>query len=151
MTAEHSQHHSPPLRAGHSGHSGHSEPPIADEVTASVTDDDGIVVITVSRRVERESSDAGPDDSLTVIDIDGEIDVDTVPLVELALAQGLAGRMAVCCDLTRVTFLGAAGAHALLTAHVRAVAARRVFYLRGVQGIAAHVLNAIDPGRIVPR
>src|SRR4051812_1898290 len=118
--------------------------PVPDGLTASVADEDGRTVVTVSRSVERELSDAGPDDSLTVVTVEGEIDQDTVSLLELALARALSGRMSVCCDLTGVTFFGAAAARVLLAAQAHAAETGRVFFLRGVQGITARVINAVD-------
>lgn len=94
---------------------------------------------------------AGHGDWLTVVAVEGEIDQDTAPLVRLALSQALDGRAAVCCDLSRVTFLGAAGAGMLLSAHARAVASGRVFFLRGAWGITARVLDVVDPEGIVER
>jgi anti-anti-sigma factor len=114
-------------------------------------DDPGHVAVTVSRRVERELSDISPDDALTVVAVAGEIDEDTVSLVGSALARALNGPTSVCCDLSGVTFFGAAAARTLLAAHFLAVATGRIFFLRGVRGITARVLNAVDPGLIVPR
>ena len=107
--------------------------------------------VGVSTQVEWESSDAGPDDGLAVIEVVGEIDQDTAPLVELALERALDDRTSVCCDLSRVTFFGAAAAHTLLDAHGRAAETGRVFFLRGVRGTTAWVLNLADPGHRIPR
>jgi anti-anti-sigma regulatory factor len=112
---------------------------------------DSRTLLVISTSVEREPFDAGPDDALTVVAVDGDIDPDTAPLVRCALARVLAGRMPVCCDLARVTFFGAAAAHTILDANSGAMATGRIFFLRGVQGIAGQVLNAVDPGHIVPR
>jgi anti-anti-sigma factor len=107
--------------------------------------------VGVSWQVECESSDAGPEDALAVIEVVGEIDQNTAPLIELALERALDGRTSVCCDLSRVTFFGAAAAHTLLDAHGRAMETGRVFFLRGVRGTTARVLNLADPGHRIPR
>jgi anti-anti-sigma factor len=141
----------PPWLIDHPGRVEQVRQPFSDGVAASVADADGETVVTVSSRVERESSDAGPDDALTVIAIDGEIDQDTAPLVRLALEQALHGRTSVCCDVSRVSFFGVAAAHTVLDAHSHAVETGCVFFLRGVRGTAARVLNAVDPCHRVPR
>jgi anti-anti-sigma factor len=94
---------------------------------------------------------AGSGDPRSVVAIDGEIDQDTAPLVRLALSHALDGRLPVCCDLSRVTFFGAAAANAVLAAHRQASAAGNRFFLCGVQGITGRVLAIVDPDRIVPR
>ncbi|MEU4242523.1 STAS domain-containing protein [Actinoplanes sp. NPDC026619] len=144
MTAEHS----------HRLPQGKAEIPwqiFVDGPTVGIAGDDGTMVITVSRRIERESADESPDDRLSVVAVTGEIDHDTVALIHVALDQALAGRAAVCCDLSGVTFCGAAAARVLLAVHSRAVETGRIFFLRGVSGITARVLNALDPDHRIPR
>ena len=114
-------------------------------VTATVADDAETILVTVSTAL----TSAG--DPQTVVAVDGEIDQDTAPLVRLALSQALDGPMPVCCDLSRVTFFGAAAANTVLAAHRQATAFGKVFFLRGVQGITGRVLTIIDPDRVVPR
>ena len=108
----------------------------------------GPALVTLSRRVEWESVGGGP---LSVVRVGGEIDQDTAPLVALALARALDAHASVCCDLSEVTFFGAAGAHALLAAHRRALETGRAFSLRGVHGVADRVMEALDPGQSIPR
>jgi anti-anti-sigma factor len=120
-----------------------------DGVTATVADDARSILVRVSRPAEIAL--AGTGDLPSVVAIDGEIDQDTAPLVRLALTQALDGRLPVCCDLSRVTFFGAAAANAVLAAHRQATAAGNVFFLRGVHGITGRVLAIVDPDRVLSR
>jgi anti-anti-sigma factor len=133
---------------------GHIE--LADELfvdgaVTTVTDGDGTIVGTVVRRLEAAPAGAEPGDSWTIVAVGGEIDGDIAPLIQLALSQALAGRTPVCCDLSDVTFFGAAGANTLLAAHRRAAELGCAFYLRGVHGITDRVLTVVDPDGIVAR
>lgn len=105
-------------------------------------------VITVAVHVECEYPDGRP---LTVVVINGEIDTDTVPLVELALMQAMDRGASVCCDLSGVTFFGAAASQAILDASVRAFENGQLFSLRGATPFTTRVLDAVDPGRLVRR
>jgi anti-anti-sigma factor len=143
------------LRAGHVRRPRPAQimDPTGDRGTAlvrPVASPEASPVASVVRRIERESSDAS-DEALTVVVIDGEIDADTAVLVRLALADALDGPAPVCCDLTGVTFFGAAAARTVLAAHSCAMATERIFFLRGVRGITAKVLDVVDPDRLVPR
>jgi anti-anti-sigma factor len=142
MTAQHP--HRPALR-----HPGEAGELFTDGVTATVADDARTILVTISRPAEAALTGAG--DLLSVVAIDGEIDQDTAPLVRLALSHALDGRLPVCCDLSRVTFFGAAAANAVLAAHRQATALGNVFFLRGVQGVTGRVLAIVDPDRVVPR
>jgi anti-anti-sigma regulatory factor len=59
--------------------------------------------------------------------------------------------MPVCCDLSQVTFFGAAAANTVLSAYRQATAPGNGFFLRGVHGITGRVLGIVDPDRVVPR
>jgi anti-anti-sigma factor len=118
-------------------------------VTAVVADDARTLLVTVSRPAE--TAPTGADDPLTVVAIDGEIDLDTAPLVRLILSNALDGRTPVCCDLSRVTFFGAAAVNTMLAAHRQATASGNSFFLRGVHGVTDRVLTLCDPDRVVPR
>jgi len=144
MTAQHSHR----LRRGRLQPAG---PLFTPGVRATVADDDGTIVITISRQVEPASTEVGADDSLTVVAVDGEIDYDTARLVQLALCRALDDRTAVCCDLSRVTFFGAAAAGTLLCAQQHAAEVGQRFFLRGVDGISGRVLNIVDPESTVAR
>ena len=130
-------------------HVSETRAPFADGATATVADDAGAVRVTVSRSAG--TTPASAEAPLTVVAIEGEIDEDTAPLVRLVLARALESRAAVCCDLSGVTFFGAAAANTALVAHHRASALGQVFFLRGVRGITGRVLAIVDPDRVVPR
>jgi anti-anti-sigma factor len=133
------------------GHVDNIEPMFDDGLTVSVVDDDGTIVFTVSRSIEPVPADAGSGGSLTVVVVNGEIDQDTAPVLQMALAQALSGPAPVCCDLSKVTFFDAAGAHAVLGARRHATGRQRRFFLRGVHGVTERVLSLVDPDRILAR
>jgi anti-anti-sigma factor len=144
MTPEYSHRFSP-------WHTASAEAMFLDGEIATIEDDDGTLVGTVVRRVEPIATGAGPEDRCTIVDVGGDIDHDMAPLLQLALSQALDGRTTVCCDLSNVTFFGAAGANTLLAAHRRATELGCAFFLRGVYGIIERVLAIVDPDKIVPR
>jgi anti-anti-sigma factor len=133
------------------GHTAWAEEMFLDGEIATIEDDDGTLVGTVVRRVEPTATGSGPEDSCTIVDVGGDIDHDMAPLLQLALSQAMDGRTTVCCDLSNVTFFGAAGANTLLAAHRRATELGCAFFLRGVHGITDRVLAIVDPDGIVPR
>jgi anti-sigma B factor antagonist len=111
-----------------------------DQVTvASVADWDETVVAQFFRHVE--SLPAGG--TRTVVSVRGDLDIDTAPYLERALQRALGDSSAVCCDLGRTEFFGAAGATALLAGVRQARDAGAIFTVRGVHGIAARVLAAV--------
>jgi len=122
---------------------------ITDGLSATVADEQGTILVT--RHVERAPREPAPDDAVTVLAVDGEIDADTAPLLRAALRQALNGRNPVCCDLSRVTFFGATAANTLFAAQRYAVERRRGFLVRGVHGLAELVLTVVDPDRVIPR
>jgi anti-sigma B factor antagonist len=122
---------------------------VSGGVTAIVADDARTLLVTISRQADTALT--GADDPLTVVAIDGEIDLDTAPLVRLILSNALDGRTPVCCDLSRVTFFGATAVNTVLAAHRQATASGNSFFLRGVQGITDRVLTLCDPDRVIPR
>ena len=109
-------------------------------VSATVAGFDGVVIGRVTRH--REASLTGPAlwQELIVVSVTGDLDADTGPLLHLALTEALNANPRVCCDLSRVAFCGAAGANAVLAAHLRAAATGRQFTVRGVHGITRLVL-----------
>ena len=109
-------------------------------VSATVAGFDGVVIGSVTRH--REAGLTGPAlwQELTVISVTGDLDADTGPLLHIALIQALDANTNVCCDLSQVTFFGAAGANTVLAAHLRAAATARRFTVRGVHGITRLVL-----------
>jgi anti-sigma B factor antagonist len=113
-----------------------------DQVTvASVADADEIVVAQFFRH--DEPLPAGDGGTRTVVSVRGDVDIDTAPYLERALQRALGDSSAVCCDLGRTEFFGAAGATALLAGVRQARDAGASFTVRGVHGIAARVLAAV--------
>lgn len=107
-------------------------------VTASLADAGGTVVTTVSRHDEADTPGGAP---LAVVRVRGEIDQDTVALLDTILTDVIDHNGRVCCDLSEVDFLSAAGLNAMLAAHRHAGAAGCSFHLRGAHGITRRVLQ----------
>jgi anti-anti-sigma factor len=103
-----------------------------------VTGSDGTELIKISRH--REPAPAG-DRALLVVDVSGDVDLDTAPLLNAALIGAVTENRQVCCDLTRVTFLSAAGANTIAAALRYAGEAGCAFTVRGVHGITTRVLQ----------
>jgi anti-sigma B factor antagonist len=122
---------------------------LTDGVRATIADGAETILVTLTRGTGAGLAGAG--DPLTVVAIEGEIDLNTAPLVRLALSHALDGRTAVCCDLSEVTFFGAAATNTVLAAHQQAAALHLVFFLRGVHGLVGRVLAILDPDRLVAR
>ena len=134
-----------------SGHLDADARPLRDGVMATIVDDDGATVFAVRSWTESGPTAAEPADVLTVVAAEGDIDVDTESLLRHVLAQTLNGRPAVCCDLSRVTFFGAAAANLLLDTHRCAAEAGQHFFLRGAGAMTEHVLAVADPHRVIAR
>ncbi len=117
-----------------------------DGTSARVAGYDGAVLATISRRT---GTGSGPGRSEAIISVDGDLDQDTAPLLRAVLVQELAHWPRVCCDMTGVDFLGAAGVTTLLAAHRRAGELGHAFSVRGVHGVAEHVLVIAGPGGMV--
>jgi anti-anti-sigma factor len=111
----------------------------APRVSAGVADQDGNLIATVTRYGEHPSPGADVGRALTVVECTGDIDLDSVPLLERVLTTAIDGREQVCCDLSGATFIGAAGVNTLLVAHWYAVEAGRLFAVRGVNKMARQV------------
>jgi anti-anti-sigma factor len=108
---------------------------------ASVADSDDIVIAQFFRH--EEAAPAGDGTPTTVIAVRGDIDIDTAPYLERALQRAFDDSVAICCDLGRTEFFGAAGANVLLGAVRQAAAAGAVFTVRGVHEVVAQVLDAV--------
>jgi anti-anti-sigma factor len=104
------------------------------ELTATVLGHDGCVVFTVSRHL-----DGNPDEF--VVTVTGDLDHDTAPLLEIALATALDHSRRVCLDLCDVAFFGAAGANTVVAAHLHAVRTDGCFRVRNVPENARRVLQ----------
>jgi anti-anti-sigma factor len=113
-------------------------PPV--DVSATVAGFDGVVIGRVSRHREAGPSGPAASEDLIVVSVDGDLDADTGPLLRIALTEALQAGPRVCCDLSGVAFFGAAGANALLAAHLHATATGRQLTVRGAHGIAQLVL-----------
>jgi anti-anti-sigma factor len=114
------------------------------QVSGTVTGDDGTILATISRHTEQAPADLTgslSQPSLVVVDVAGDIDADTAPLLQAALTHAVRRNRRVCCDLNRVAFLGAAGVNTILDALRHADDAGCVFTVRGVHGISARVFE----------
>jgi anti-anti-sigma factor len=123
---------------------------LAEGVVTPVAALDGAVIATVVRRLERPSPEVPGADPLLVVAVDGELDMDSAPVLEDLLVQSIDGWARVCCDLQAVRFFGAAGANAVLAAHQHAAAKGHAFGLRGVHGITRCVLTAAGLDHTIP-
>jgi anti-anti-sigma factor len=115
-------------------------------VAGTVSGPSGAPLLTVALRTEPAGVQAGLD--LLVVAAAGEVDLDTASLLEAALVDAVVRRPRVCCDLSDVTFLSAAGVTALLAAHVRAIETGCHLTLRGVNGSARRVLSVTGVERL---
>jgi len=82
-----------------------------------------------------------PGGPMPVIEVAGDVDAETAPMLLAALVEAIDAAPRLCCDLRGVDFFGADGANVLAIAHVRAAHARGAFTVRGVRGLVASVLD----------
>jgi anti-anti-sigma factor len=111
------------------------------------------VLLTVTRHTETggdESSGDQPAAAVLVVAPAGEVDPATAPLLRAALLDAVDGYPQVCCDLTGVNFLGAAGVTVLVAALERAAGAGSRLRIRGAQGITERVLRITGVDRMFP-
>ena len=87
-------------------------------------------------------------DGTIIVAVTGEIDLDTVALLHIRLIEAIDRGYRVCCDLSQVTFFGAAGANTLLVARCHAAACGRRFSLRGVHGLTRRVITTTGLDRV---
>lgn len=106
---------------------------------ASVSGFDGQIIATVSRQWEQTPTESTR--SLMVVEITGDIDLDTIAMVNAVLMDALDSLSPVCCDLARVTFFSAAGANMLRAAHRYAAQSGGNLCVRGAHGITRQVLE----------
>ncbi|WP_250001944.1 STAS domain-containing protein [Actinoplanes sp. M2I2] len=104
-----------------------------------MTGPDGRVLIEISRHTEHP--DGVQHLPVAVIDVAGEIDAETAPVLRTALTQAIRHNRRVCCDLSRVAFLGADGANTIFGAVRSADDTGCAFSVRGVHGISALVFQ----------
>jgi len=129
----------------------HPKGPFRDDLTVTVMDEGGAAVLTVRSWTEPGptwTERAGP---VAVVAAAGEIDTDTAPVLRHVLAQAVDCRATVCCDLSQVTFFGAAAANLLLAMHRRAAETGHHLLLRGARAMTERVLAVVDPYRVVAR
>jgi len=107
--------------------------------TGTVTGVDGTVLVTISRHTEGRGNLG--DAALVVVDVVGDIDLSTAPLLQISLARAIERDRQVCCDLSRVQFLGADAVNTILTAVRIADETGCTFTVRGVHGIGARVFQ----------
>ena len=113
-------------------------------VAATMTGADGTVLVTISRHTEHpvpQPTGSSTQTPLVVVDVVGEIDADTAALLHSALTSAVRRHRRVCCDLSRVAFLGAAGVNTILDVLHTADNTGCVFTVRGVHGISARVFQ----------
>jgi anti-anti-sigma factor len=110
-----------------------------------VTGFDGTVLVTISRHTEFPNARGGPEGSgdapLVVVDVVGDIDTDTSPMLQTALSHAIRRNPQVCCDLSQVAFLGAAAVNTIFAALADADQNGCVFTVRGVHGFGARVFQ----------
>ena len=135
----------PSATGDHPG-AGHGESPRA---SGAVTGFDGAVLATISRRTELHPGghpDTSADVPLVVIDVVGDLDADTAPLLRAALTHAIGRNPRVCCDLSRAGFIGAAAINTFFAALRDADDAGCAFHVRGIHGFYACVfaLTGLD-------
>ena len=138
--------HSSALSAGltASGDLNVSSPRTSLRTSLTVTSFDGTVLLEISRHAENAAAallDSSSPLPLVVVDVVGDIDLDTAPLLLTALTHAVKGNRHVCCDLSRVGFLGAAGVNTILAALRTADDTGCAFTVRGVHGLSARVFQ----------
>ena len=112
--------------------------------SATITGADGTVLVTISRHSEQlvpDQTGSSRQTSLIVVDVVGDVDADTAPLLHTALTHAVRRNRQVCCDLSRTAFLGAAGVNTILAALHAADDTGCVLTVRGVQEISARVFR----------
>jgi anti-sigma B factor antagonist len=108
-------------------------------VAGTVTAPSGTPLLRVTLRAEPPEDGAVA--AVLVAAAAGEVDLDTAPLLQAALLDAVDRHAVVCCDLSEVGFLSAAGLTALLTAYQRAEETGSRLTIRGARGITRRVLQ----------
>jgi anti-anti-sigma factor len=112
----------------------------ADDWAVSITDPDGTVIATIARHVEHVAAELDVDTVMSVVTVEGDIDLESAPLLERTLVTAIVGRQRTCLDLSLAHFLGAAGVEVLVTARQCAAGLGHTFFVRRVAGMPAQVL-----------
>jgi anti-anti-sigma factor len=84
-----------------------------------------------------DPDEPGPE---VVVGVQGDLDLDTAPLIQATLIQALADAPRVCLDLSEVRFFGAAGLRVIVGAREHAESLGRAFRLSGVHGTTERIL-----------
>lgn len=113
-----------------------------------VMDLDGVVVATVFRHTEPAAHPAN-DRPLTVVQVTGDVDQDTVALIGAALIDAIDASPSVCCDLGSVDFFGADGINTMLAAHRHAASAGHRFTVRRAHGLTRRVLEITGADQVL--
>jgi anti-anti-sigma factor len=124
--------------------------PIAEGMAVSVAGFDGTVIATICCRIEPPSSPTDGEAPMSVVSVEGDVDLDTAPLLEQALVLAINDRPRTCLDLCRVGFFSAAGVHVLLAANRHATRLGHSLTLRGVHGVTKRVLAIVGLDHVIP-
>jgi anti-sigma B factor antagonist len=82
-------------------------------------------------------------DGVTVVDVAGEVDVDTAPRMRAALDAAVGAGLPVVVDLGSVTFMDSFGFGVLAAAHQRGASAGTPVLLRAVSHRIRHLLGLL--------
>jgi anti-anti-sigma factor len=96
-----------------------------------------------------EEPPTGPGAAVVVVTVSGDLDRDSTLPMETALLTAIDGNSQVSCDLSGVTFFGAAGVGALARAHEYARANSTSFTIRGAQGMTWKILRFAGLGGVL--
>ncbi len=99
--------------------------------------------------ITRHTEQAPDGTSLVVVVVAGDVDHDSTPTLRATLREALARSTQVCCDVSAVTFFGAAGAATVLDAQQRAQARGAAFTIRGARGLTREVLAFVGLGTVL--
>jgi anti-anti-sigma factor len=108
-------------------------------VSAVVIGSDGVALTTITRHTERPAHGT----PLVVVAVADDIDQDSAPTLQATLSEALEANPQVCCDVSAVTFFGAAGAHTMHEAYRLAVAHSAGFTVRGARGLTREILEFV--------
>jgi anti-anti-sigma factor len=95
--------------------------------------------LTITRRTEHPAEGR----PLVVVTVTHDVDEDSAPALRATLTEALATNRRVCCDVSAVTFFGAAAATTVLDAHRQAQARGAGFTIRGARGLTREILEFV--------
>jgi len=127
-----------------------SEPtPLSEAGTVAVAGFDGEIIAKIARRHD-SGHPTDPDLRMCVVAVDGDVDLDTAPILEQALVVAISHHRLTCLDLRHTDFFGAAGVHVLLAADQQATRLGRAVVLRGMHGMVQDVLITFGLNELFP-